>query len=114
MARSVRQHRLLSGSQNGLAQVRTGDFNADGKPDLSVSDYYNLYVLFNTRDFTFKTVKVADAPDGIFGVPVDVNQDGFTDLLVTYYRCSNLKTVSCPTSMGTASTTLSVWVVAIW
>ena len=84
------------GTQNALAQVRTGDFNGDGKADLTISDYYDIYVLFNTGNFTFKTVKVADARDGIFAAPADVNQDGIADLLVSYYTCSTIKSVSCP------------------
>jgi hypothetical protein len=84
------------GTQNALAQVRTGDFNGDGKADLTISDYYDIYVLFNTGNFTFKTVKVADAADGIFAAPGDVNQDGITDLLVSYFTCSTIKSVSCP------------------
>ncbi len=84
------------GTQNALAQVRTGDFNGDGKADLTISDYYDIYVLFNTGNFTFKTVKVADAAVGIFAAPADVNQDGITDLLVSYYTCSTIKSVSCP------------------
>ena len=87
---------ITVGAQNPLVQVRVGDFNADGKPDLSVSDYYNLYALFNKGNFTFTQVKVASAPDGIVGVPTDVNQDGFTDLLVSYYTCSNIKGAACP------------------
>jgi hypothetical protein len=79
------------------AQVRVGDFNADGKPDLSFSDGQNLYALFNTGNFTFSSTKLANGPDGIFATPVDVNQDGFTDLIVTYWTCSGIKNVGCET-----------------
>ncbi len=101
---------ITVGSQNELAQVLVGDFNGDGKADLSVSDYYNLYALINTGNFTFKTVKLASAADGIFGVPVDMNQDGFSDLLVSYYTCSTIKSVSCPNwevLLGSASGTFT-------
>jgi hypothetical protein len=71
-----------------------------GKADLTISDYYDIYVLFNTGNFTFKTAKVADAADGIFAAPADVNQDGTTDLLVSYYTCStdNELVVNSPSS----------------
>ena len=81
----------------GGAQVRVGDFNGDGKPDLSFSDGLNLYALFNTGNFTFSSTKLASAPDGIFATPVDVNQDGFTDLIVTYWTCAAGKGVGCET-----------------
>jgi hypothetical protein len=85
------------GAGTGLAQVRVGDFNGDGKPDLSVSDGQNLYALFNAGNFKFSNTKLASAPDGIFATPVDVNQDGRTDLIVTYWSCSGIKNVGCET-----------------
>ncbi|HKV82681.1 MAG TPA: VCBS repeat-containing protein [Candidatus Sulfotelmatobacter sp.] len=80
-----------------LAQIRVGDFNGDGKPDLYASDGQNLYALFNLGNFTFSKTKLASAPDGIFATPVDVNQDGRTDLIVTYWSCSGIKNVGCET-----------------
>ena len=88
---------ITVGAPPALAQVRAGDFNADGKPDLSVSDGQNLYALFNTENFSFSTVKLASAPDGIFATAVDVNQDGRTDLIVTSWACSSIKNVGCET-----------------
>jgi hypothetical protein len=85
------------GTGSVLAQVRAGDFDADGKPDLSVSDGQNLYALFNTGNFTFSSIKLGSGPDGIFANPVDVNQDGFTDLIVTYWTCGGIKNVGCET-----------------
>jgi hypothetical protein len=101
---------ITVGSQSNLAQVRVGDFNGDGKVDLSVSDSYDIYALFNTGNFTFNTVAVATAPDGIFAVPVDVNQDGYTDLLVSYYTCATEKGAACPNwevLLGSASGTFT-------
>ena len=80
-----------------LAQVRVGDFNGDGKPDLSVSDGQNLFALFNTGNFSFSSTKLASAPDGIFANAVDVNQDGRSDLIVTFWSCSGIKNVGCET-----------------
>jgi hypothetical protein len=74
---------ITVGAPPALAQIRVGDFNADGKPDLSASDGLNLYALFNAGNFSFSTVKLASAPDGIFATAMDVNQDGRTDLIVT-------------------------------
>jgi hypothetical protein len=79
---------LKVGTQSILQQVRVGDFNADGKADVMVGDGFTLFVLWNTGSFTFKTVQVATSSNGMSGTPVDVNQDHFTDLLVTYFTCS--------------------------
>jgi len=71
-----------------LTGVRTGDFNADGKVDLVVSNYKGLFVLWNNGgNFSFTLAKVGSSNYGIGGTPVDINQDGFTDLLVVYYTC---------------------------
>jgi hypothetical protein len=72
----------------GIDEVRVGDFNGDGKTDVAVSAGLGLYVMWNTGNFTFSTMKVDSSPNGISATPVDVNQDGFTDLLVTYYSCA--------------------------
>ena len=88
---------IAVGAPPALAQIRVGDFNADGKPDLSASDGLNLYALFNAGNFSFSTVKLASAPDGIFANAVDVNQDGRTDLIVTSWACSGIKNVGCET-----------------
>jgi hypothetical protein len=82
----------------GFAQVLVGDFNGDGKPDLEVSDGQNLYVLFGKGNFAFSSpVKLGSGADGIFATPVDVNQDGFTDLIVWYYTCASIKNIGCET-----------------
>ncbi len=88
---------ITVGTGLGPGQVRAGDFNGDGRPDLSVSDGLNLYTLFNNGNFSFTTKKLASAPDGIFAYPVDVNQDGRTDLIVTSWACSGIKNVGCET-----------------
>jgi len=46
------------GSGSTTVNVRVGDFNADGKPDLVLSEYTTLYVLWNTGNFTFSTAQV--------------------------------------------------------
>ena len=71
-----------------LTGIRVGDFNADGKIDLVVSNYKGLFVLWNNGgNFSFTLVKVGSSNYGIGATPVDINQDGFTDLLVVYYTC---------------------------
>ena len=72
----------------GLGGIRIGDFNNDGKVDLVVSNFKVLYVLWNNGgNFSFAVAKVGSANYGIGATPVDINQDGFTDLLTVYYTC---------------------------
>jgi FG-GAP-like repeat len=78
---------IVVGSQNFIQEVRVGDFNADGKADIAVSDGFNLFVMWSTGNFSFSTVSLKSTKFGIFATPVDVNQDNFTDLVVTYYTC---------------------------
>lgn len=78
---------IAVGSQNYVPGVRVGDFDADGKPDIVAGDGANLYVLWNNGNFTFNSVLIKSSKFGIGATPVDVNQDHFTDLLLTYYTC---------------------------
>ncbi len=79
---------VIVGTQNSVGGVRVGDFNADGKPDLAVVNSPTLYALFGAGNFKFsKAIALKTEANGISATPVDVNQDGYTDLLVTYYSC---------------------------
>jgi hypothetical protein len=63
-------------------------------------------VLWNTGNFTFSPVQVASAPYGALGTPVDVNQDGYTDLLVSEYACQGYQgCTSWEVLLGSASKT---------
>ena len=103
---------IAVGTQPVLVEVRVGDFNADGKTDIAVSNGFTLFVMWGTGSFTFNTTQVASSSFGIFATPVDVNQDHFTDLLVTYYTCEVGKDVSSGACtnwkvlLGTTSKTL--------
>jgi hypothetical protein len=78
----------VGGNGSEGAGIRVGDFNNDGKVDIAVSFYSELDVLWNNGgNFSFTKDQVGTSSYGIFGTPVDINQDGFTDLLVTYYTC---------------------------
>lgn len=78
----------VGNSNLGLSEVKVGDFNNDGKVDLVVSDLEGLFVLWNNGgNFSFTVDQVGSSNFGIGATPVDINQDGFTDLLVVYYTC---------------------------
>jgi hypothetical protein len=78
----------VGSSTSSMAEVKAGDFNNDGKVDLVVSNFSGLYVLWNNGgNFSFSVDQVGSSNFGILAAPVDINQDGFTDLLVVYYTC---------------------------
>jgi len=65
-------------------KLRVGDFDGDGRTDLALGDDSHIAVLFNTGNFTFQQEDVTS--ESAFTIdfnPADVNQDGFTDLLVS-------------------------------
>ena len=65
-------------------KLRVGDFDGDGRPDLMFSDSFQGSVLFNTGNFTFQQKNVTNEnPFLLDFAAVDVNQDGFTDFIVT-------------------------------
>ncbi len=96
----------VGSTTSSAVNIRVGDFNADGKPDLVLSEYTTLYVLWNTGNFTFSPVEVASAPYGVYATAVDVNQDHYTDLVVTKYTCQTGNTcVSVEVLLGSAHKT---------
>ena len=75
---------------NDPVKVRAGDFNGDHKTDLGVLTTTGLDVLWSNGNFSFNNVSLASYPNNAADLSVaDVNQDGFPDLLVTYYNCAN-------------------------
>jgi FG-GAP-like repeat len=75
----------LGGTASLVTKVRVGDFNADGKVDIAVLQQTQLTVFTGNGDFTFAAdviqqyVQTNDMNTG------DMNQDGFTDILVSWF-----------------------------
>jgi hypothetical protein len=83
-------------SKYQLVQAVVGDFNGDGKADLAVTDAFKVYVLYNTGSFAFTTVQAASYVGVASITAIDVNQDHYTDLLTTYYTCTQQGSNACP------------------
>jgi hypothetical protein len=65
-------------------KIRAGDFDADGRPDIALSDAVQASVLFNTGSLTFQEVTATSESAFITDfTATDVNLDGLTDLIVT-------------------------------
>lgn len=100
--------RLINTSLGAVNQVRVGDFDNDGRPDIAAADPTGAVVLFNNGGFNFKEVHVFTDPDpNFFGTitAADVNQDGYTDLLLSYgTNCvSNPKNEICVQNLAVFS-----------
>jgi hypothetical protein len=70
------------GSSDRFGEV-VGDFDRDGRTDLALSDSGHIIVLFNTKNFTFQQKDLDTQGFLLAGLTAtDINQDGYTDLLV--------------------------------
>ncbi len=68
---------------DSIPKLRVGDFDADGRVDVAAQSYGRVVVMFNNGGYQFTPVIVDDNPLNINDMtPTDINQDGFTDLLV--------------------------------
>lgn len=96
----------LSVSVNPFAmKVRAGDFNADGQVDLAVLQQQMVSVWFGNGNFSFNQVMLnqyTEADDMSTG---DVNQDGFTDILVAFAIPENPSGPSADVCCATPSLT---------
>src|SRR5262249_1602756 len=82
----VRANTLNFGTSIGLiTKVRVGDFNADGKVDIAVLTQRAVDVLTGNGDFTFGADVVAQYVQTNDMNTGDLNQDGFTDILVSWF-----------------------------
>jgi len=98
---------LPAATSNSISSIHVGDFNADGIPDVVVTDSRGTFTVFlgNTSgSFTATTQTLgADATSGLSSAVGDLNGDGRTDLVFGEYGYSVLVYVTEPTETATAS-----------
>lgn len=95
---------MSEGTSVGLiTKVRVGDFNADGKVDIAVLEQQALTVFTGNGDFTFgadviqQYVQTNDMNTG------DMNQDGFTDILVSWFDSAGGQSGGVDEFLGTTA-----------
>jgi hypothetical protein len=79
----------ISGFGTGpLVQVRVADFNADGKQDIALATQTEVIALLGDGQFGFSPNQLGTYFSVREVTPTDVNQDGATDLLVSFVGCN--------------------------
>ena len=72
----------------GIVQLQTGDLNGNGVSDIAVITTTAAYVLWNTGQGNFTKALLSAYPDAVAVNLNDLNQDGRSDILISY-SCSN-------------------------
>ncbi len=79
-----------------VKKVRVGDFNNDGKADLAILEQSGIDIAFGNGDFTFIFESIFAGFQANDMTTGDLNQDGFTDILVSTFETG----ASGPASIG--------------
>ncbi len=101
-------------TSNSIAGVQVGDFNADGIPDLALTDSnagtFTVFLGNGSGLFTATTSTLpGDAVFGLSSAAGDLNGDGRTDLAVAAFGSGTAMVyLTEPTQTATASTALSI------
>src|SRR5205807_6869383 len=66
-----------------VTKVRVGDFNRDGMPDIAVLQNQDVWALFGNGDFSFDGVLIQHYAQTTDMNTSDMDQDSFTDILVS-------------------------------
>jgi hypothetical protein len=78
----------VSGFGNrAIQQIRVADFNADGKQDIALTTDNEVIALLGDGNFGFSPNVLGTYFAVVDATPTDVNQDGATDLLVSFLGC---------------------------
>jgi hypothetical protein len=75
----------LGGTNSLVSKIRVGDFNKDGKVDIAVLQQQELNAWFGNGNFTFEQHRLAEFPQANDMNTGDLNQDGFTDILISTF-----------------------------
>lgn len=73
---------------SSLEKIRVADFNADGKVDIALATQTEVIALLGDGQFGFSPQELGTYFSVSDMTPTDVNQDGATDLLVSFLGCN--------------------------
>ncbi|HEV2992222.1 MAG TPA: VCBS repeat-containing protein, partial [Candidatus Angelobacter sp.] len=100
----ARVNTLHFGTSPLITKVRVGDFNADGKVDIAVVLGGWIDVLTNVGNFNFGADIISGAYSQINDMNTgDLNQDGFTDILVSWSDAVGSRNGGVDVYYGTSS-----------
>jgi len=95
---------LKSSDPSTIRKVRVGDFNRDGKTDIAMQQDFAVSAWFGNGNFTFDQLVLQHYvfPTADLNT-VDVNQDGFGDILVSSFNSNSALTGGVDVFFGQAT-----------
>lgn len=99
---------LKSSDPSAIRKVRVGDFNRDGKTDIAMQQDFAVSAWFGNGNFTFDQVILQHYFVTADLNTVDVNQDGFGDILVSFFNNTSTLTGGVDGFFGQATRALTL------
>lgn len=99
---------LKSSDPSDIRKIRVGDFNHDGKTDIAMLQDFALSAWFGNGAFTFDQVILQHYTATADLTVVDLNQDGFGDIVVSFFTNTSTLEGGVDGFFGKASRSLTL------